>query len=150
MVWEKVISAVIGGAAGGLVSYTSSLFQYRRAARDGIVELSHDLYGDIAVYWMRPGTDARLENAIIKSSRKLASKSKAYSVLYLSYPCKDDLDKKLISLLSLCSGDDFASQDKGVRPDIVEQSDALFREIRGDLCRSWVSGTLRRIFRFGR
>jgi len=150
MAGEKIISALIGGAAGGLVSYTTNLFQYRRAARDEIIELSHDLYGDIAVYWMRPGSDIRLENAIVKSSRKLASKSKAYATLYLSYACKNDLDRRLIRLLGLCSGEDFASRDKVVRPEIVEQSDALFREIRVELCRFWVSGTLRRMFNFGK
>jgi len=150
MAGDKIISALIGGAAGGLVSYTTNLFQYRRVARDEIVELSHDLYGDIAVYWMRPGADTRLENAIVKSSRKLASKSKAYAALYLSYACKNDLDKKLISLLRLCSGSDFESRDKVVRPEIVEQSDALFREIRADLCRRWIIGTLGRMFNFGK
>lgn len=150
MSYDKLASAGIGGLAGGVVSYGANLFYFRKRTRDDVFELTHDLYGDLTVYWLSPGQDRDLEKRIVKSITKVMSKARAYGSLYLSQSDNQELDKNLINLHKISTGGDFAGADRDPDDERVERCDRVLKNLRESLNKSWFLGTLRRLRYLGR
>jgi hypothetical protein len=143
-------SAVVGGLAGGTVSFVSWGFKGRRDDVEKISDLFNDLKAETAVYWRGGGIDTQLEQAIIRIAQRASGKCYSYGRNYLSVAQYNAMKCDLRAVHVLVTGDGFGSATRCKDLPRISGISLQIDRVCEKLSDNWFWGTARRLGRFGR